>query len=65
MINGTVRAGGDHILVGGNVADVLIRGAGSDAASYADAMAVVIANLLDTLLNTGNAIGDLYGQIGI
>ncbi len=54
---------GDDILEGGAGDDELIGGAGRDTASYAGSGSGVIANLLDTTANTGDASGDTYSSI--
>lgn len=54
---------GDDVLIGGFGADRLIGGTGSDAASYAGANAGVVANLLKSSVNTGDAKGDNYSSI--
>ncbi|MBB3019822.1 Ca2+-binding RTX toxin-like protein [Microvirga lupini] len=51
---------GDDILHGGIGADVLDGGADFDWASYATATAGVIASLLNSATNTGEAAGDSY-----
>ena len=55
--------GGDDILVGGAGADILQGGVGSDTASYEDAGAGVVADLILTGTNTGDAAGDSYAAI--
>jgi Ca2+-binding RTX toxin-like protein len=52
--------GGDDVLIGGAGADRLIGGAGRDTASYQTATTAVIASLVDQLVNTGHAAGDIY-----
>ncbi|AOF92477.1 hypothetical protein [Sinorhizobium sp. RAC02] len=54
---------GDDVLIGGIGADRLIGGTGSDTASYAGAKAWVVANLLKSSVNTGDAKGDTYSSI--
>lgn len=54
---------GDDLLIGGNGADRLIGGNGSDTASYAGAKAGVVANLLKSSVNAGDAKGDTYSSI--
>jgi Ca2+-binding RTX toxin-like protein len=54
---------GDNVLQGGLGADKLTGGAGSDTASYADATDGVLANLLKSTLNEGEAEGDKYSAI--
>jgi Ca2+-binding RTX toxin-like protein len=54
---------GDDILIGGAAADALIGGAGIDTASYANAIAGVVANLAASAGNTGDAAGDTYTTI--
>lgn len=54
---------GDDVLIGGIGADRLIGGNGSDTASYAGAKAGVIASLLKSSINTGDARGDAYSSI--
>ncbi|ORE92065.1 hemolysin-type calcium-binding protein [Aurantimonas sp. 22II-16-19i] len=51
---------GDDILDGGADADRLFGNAGVDTASYGSASAGVIADLLVTSINTGDAAGDRY-----
>src|SRR5262245_36230094 len=55
--------GGDDILIGGLGRDTLDGGAGSDTASYENATTGVIANLSNSLQNTGEAAGDSYTSI--
>ena len=57
--------GGDDndTLMGGAAGDALDGGAGDDLASYANAAAGVIANLLVPGTNTGDAAGDTYVSI--
>ncbi len=54
---------GNDTLAGGAGADRMDGGAGLDAASYADAMAGVLADLLVPMSNTGDAAGDVYVAI--
>jgi len=54
---------GDDVLIGGFGADRLIGGTGSDTASYAGAKVGVVANLLKSSVNTGDAKGDTYSSI--
>ncbi|MBF9235025.1 calcium-binding protein [Microvirga alba] len=56
-------AGGNDTLVGGKGADILDGGDGSDTASYADADAEVVANLVSPAANSGDAAGDTYISI--
>ncbi len=62
--NDTLHGGnGDDVLGGDAGADVLDGGAGTDWASYNDATAGVVADLLVSSLNTGTAAGDSYISI--
>lgn len=54
---------GDNILVGNLGADTLRGGAGLDSAGYMDAASRVVADLLDSSRNTGEAKGDVYISI--
>jgi serralysin len=54
---------GDDTLEGGAGGDKLIGGVGIDTASYENAASGVTANLLNSLLNTGEAAGDTYSAI--
>ncbi|WP_338695587.1 calcium-binding protein [Bradyrhizobium sp. 26S5] len=54
---------GNDTLIGGDGADALDGGTGIDFASYADAPAGVVANLVSPGLNTGYALGDTYTSI--
>jgi serralysin len=54
---------GNDILTGGTGQDGMSGGAGSDYASYATAKAGVVADLLTTSLNRGDAYGDTYSSI--
>jgi len=49
--------------MGGAGADVLNGGAGSNTVDYADATSGVLADLVLTGLNTGDAAGDTYSNI--
>jgi Ca2+-binding RTX toxin-like protein len=55
--------GGNNWLLGEAGADILDGGAGSDTASYNDATSAVIASLLNSASNTGDAAGDTYISI--
>jgi Ca2+-binding RTX toxin-like protein len=55
--------GGDDFIFGGAGADTIDGGAGFDAASYETATSGVRASLQDTSTNTGDAAGDVYGNI--
>ena len=57
--------GGNDILIGGAGADTLIGGTGPgiDTASYETAAARVVANLANSMSNTGDAAGDTYSSI--
>lgn len=55
--------GGNDTLIGGAGADSLSGGTGRDYASYSDAKAGVVANLLSRTANTGDAAGDVYTSI--
>lgn len=54
---------GNDTLIGGVGADYLSGGTGLDTASYASAVAGVIAALANIALNTGDAAGDTYSSI--
>jgi len=54
---------GDDVLEGMGGADTLIGGAGINTASYQYSTAGVIASLLDSSTNEGDAFGDTYSQI--
>lgn len=55
---------GNDVLQGGAGADALIGGSGSrDRAQYSDSAAAVRADLQNSLLNTGTAVGDTYSGI--
>ena len=56
------QAGNDH-LAGGAGADALDGGAGIDFANYSTAADPVLANLIDSSGNVGEAAGDQYGSI--
>ena len=58
----TGDAGADT-LEGGGGADILIGGDGLDLASYANALALVLVDLVTTSLNRGDAVGDSYSGI--
>ncbi|MBR1156096.1 calcium-binding protein [Bradyrhizobium sp. JYMT SZCCT0428] len=53
----------NNLLQGGPGADTLDGGTGFDYADYVNAAAGIVANLANSALNTGEAIGDVY--IGI
>lgn len=55
--------GGDDTLIGGAGADILNGGLGIDTASYAGAVAGVVASLINPASNTGDAAGDTYFSI--
>jgi Ca2+-binding RTX toxin-like protein len=55
----------DNILVGGLGADMLNGGAGFDYASYFTSAAGVTANLANSAVNTGDAVGDIYFVEGL
>ncbi len=55
-----IGGAGTNILDGGPGADVLDGTGGTSAASYVDATAGVVVNLLNPALNTGDAAGDSY-----
>ncbi len=71
--NDTLQGGGgddtlsgqadDDILIGGVGADVLQGGGGTDAVSYATAGTGVVADLIVSGNNTGDAAGDTYSSI--
>lgn len=61
--DGLVGGAGNDTLIGGAMADALLGGTGSDTASYYDATKGVVASLTDSLINTGDAKGDLYSSI--
>ncbi|MBB3019197.1 serralysin [Microvirga lupini] len=54
---------GNDVLVGGSGRDVLSGGSGTDTASYSTAKARVVADLLTTSNNRGDAAGDSYSSI--
>ena len=54
--------GNDHI-TGGSGADIIDGGAGNDTASYADAVAGVVASLRSGIAATGDAAGDTLTSI--
>ncbi|MDO9281510.1 MAG: hypothetical protein Q7T88_03905 [Methylotenera sp.] len=54
---------GDDDLEGLGGADTLIGGAGNNTASYEHSAATVVASLLDSSVNDGDALGDTYSQI--
>lgn len=54
---------GNDVLNGGVGSDILDGGRGFDSASYADASELVVADLLRSNLNTGEAVGDVYQDI--
>ncbi|MBP1862247.1 beta strand repeat-containing protein [Rhizobium herbae] len=54
---------GNDLLIGGIGADDLAGGAGSDRASYATAVAGIIAALLSPATNTGEAAGDTFTSV--
>ena len=60
ILNGGI---GNDILEGGIGADALNGGAGTDRASYLLASSGVVADLIVTANNTGEALGDTYSQI--
>ena len=55
--------GGDDFLFGGAGSDTMDGGAGFDVASYETSKSAVRASLQDTSSNTGEATGDVYGNI--
>ena len=62
--NDTLNGGdGNDTLDGGAGADVINGGAGMDRVSYLSASAGVVASLINTSLNTGDAQGDVYNSI--
>lgn len=54
---------GDDVLEGMGGADTLIGGAGTNTASYQYSTAGVIASLLNSTINEGDALNDTYSQI--
>ena len=59
--NDILRGGnGEDYLIGGPGADVIDGGDGIDYANYFDAPAAVVADLISTGSNTGDAAGDTY-----
>lgn len=54
---------GDDVLSGGRGADVLNGGAGTDTATYLTAEARVVADLVDSAKNAGDAAGDRFTSI--
>ena len=54
---------GDDVLEGGAGADNLLGGAGTNFASYANAGTGLVADLIVTTNNTGDAAGDFYQSI--
>lgn len=62
--NDTLIGGdGNDVLDGGAGTDALFGGTGRDTASYANALSGVQANLANSLLNTGEALGDTFDLI--
>ncbi len=55
--------GGDDFLFGGSGADTMDGGDGFDAASYESSLSAVRVSLQDSSTNTGDAAGDVYGNI--
>ncbi|BCW88353.1 hypothetical protein sos41_14920 [Alphaproteobacteria bacterium SO-S41] len=55
--------GGDDFLYGGAGADSMDGGAGFDTVNYASAAGAVTVSLQNPSLNTGEALGDTYGNI--
>jgi Ca2+-binding RTX toxin-like protein len=55
--------GGDDTLQGGSGADAMNGGGGNNTVDYGDATSGVLADLVLTGLNTGDAAGDSYGNI--
>lgn len=58
-----IGGNGNDTLVGGNGADLLIGGAHRDSASYINSKTGVLADLLFSENNTGEASGDIYRVI--
>jgi serralysin len=54
---------GNDVLIGGSGGDLLDGGTGTDTASYAGALAGVLADLKTATNNTGDAGGDTYTSI--
>ncbi|MGB2831422.1 MAG: calcium-binding protein [Methylotenera sp.] len=54
---------GDDVLEGMGGADALVGGAGNNTASYSHAAVGVLASLINSGVNTGDALGDTYTQI--
>ena len=54
---------GNDVLVGGKGADLLLGDSGIDTASYAGALAAVVANLAAGGGSAGDALGDQYSSI--
>lgn len=62
--NDTLAGGdGNDNLIGGAGADLLDGGTGIDRASYSDATAGLVADLLSPWANTGIAAGDIYVSV--
>jgi Ca2+-binding RTX toxin-like protein len=59
-----VGDGGDDTLIGGAGADTFFGGDGLDSASYANSTVGLLINLA-TGVRTGDAIGDLYGDVEV
>jgi serralysin len=55
--------GGNDVLLGGAGNDYLDGGAGNDTASYSAAIVGLVADLLNSASNTGEAYGDTYVSI--
>jgi len=54
---------GDDLLSGGRGADLLVGGPGLDLADYVFAGSAVVADMINTALNRGEAAGDRYASI--
>ncbi|MDX0573809.1 hypothetical protein GOD68_26700 [Sinorhizobium medicae] len=63
-LSNTLTGGdGGDTLIGGAGADGLVGGLGTDTASYANALAAVVAYLSSSSANTNDAAGDVYSSI--
>lgn len=62
--NDTLDGGvGNDVLFGGVGSDILQGGENRDRAQYSESLTAVVLDLMNTRLNTGEAIGDVYQSI--